>query len=40
VEHETRGLGQIGERIQGIASHDRTHIEQLDKMADAATRGS
>ena len=33
VNHETRDLVQIGTRIQGIASHDRTHIEQLRKMA-------
>ncbi len=36
IEHETRGLGQIGERIQGMASHDRTHIEQLNKMAQGS----
>ena len=36
VNHETRGLVQIGSRIQGIADHDQTHTEQLQKMA---TRG-
>ncbi len=40
LEHETRGLGQIGERIQGIASHDRTHIGQLQKMAGGSPEGS
>lgn len=40
VEHETRGLGQVGERIQGIASHDRTHIGQLQKMAGATPAGA
>ena len=33
VNHETRGLVQIGSRIQGIADHDRTHTEQLRQMA-------
>lgn len=40
VEHETRGLGQIGERIQGIAGHDRTHIGQLQKMAGSPPAGA
>ena len=40
LEHETRGLGQVGERIQGITSHDRTHIEQLNKMAGQPPKGS
>ncbi|MGE3855385.1 MAG: NUDIX domain-containing protein [Dehalococcoidia bacterium] len=40
LEHETRGLGQVGERLQGIASHDRTHIEQLQKMSGRAAGGA
>ena len=40
LEHETAGLVQVGARIQGIARHDRTHIEQLQKMAAAAARGN
>ena len=40
LEHETAGLVQVGTRLQGIARHDRTHIEQLEKMAAAAARGN
>ncbi len=40
LERETRGLGQVGERIQGITSHDRTHIEQLTKMAGQPPKDS
>ena len=39
VEHETRGLVQIGARIAGIADHDHAHTDQLRQMASQPPRG-
>jgi len=36
VNHETRGLVQIGDRLQGVATHDRAHTDQLRNMAGEA----
>jgi len=33
VNHETRGVVRVGERIAGIADHDRAHADQLRQMA-------
>ena len=34
--HEQRGAVRVGERIEGIARHDREHAEQLAKMLAAS----
>ena len=36
VNHETRGLVQIGGRLEALATHDRAHAGQLKNMAEEA----
>jgi ADP-ribose pyrophosphatase YjhB (NUDIX family) len=36
VPHPSRGMVQVRERIEGIAAHDREHIEQLKAMRSTA----
>lgn len=36
VNHETRGVVQVGARLAGMADHDRAHADQLRDMASAS----